>query len=152
MTTIILPAHGLSVKNENHATVRNEFNIMHDIKKKIVLIEDDEGVTRLVQFKLTKGGYDVVVFPNGEKVVEYILNHNVSLVISDVMMPVVDGLTILKQIKSIPQIANIPVILLSTYSHESIILEGLRAGAADYITKPFSTSELLLRIQKTLLQ
>ncbi len=121
-------------------------------KKKIVLIEDDEGVTRLIQFKLVKEGYEIVVFPNGEKVASYLLANKVSLVISDVMMPVVDGLTILKQIKSTPAIANIPVILLSTYSHESVILEGLRAGAADYITKPFSTSELLLRIQKALLK
>ena len=121
-------------------------------KKKIILIEDDEGVTRLIQFKLAKEGYEIVVFPNGEKVADYLLTNKVSLVISDVMMPVVDGLTILKQIKSTPEIADIPVILLSTYSHESIILEGLRAGAADYITKPFSTSELLMRIQKALLK
>ncbi|MCL4550873.1 MAG: response regulator [Bacteroidetes bacterium] len=121
-------------------------------KKKIVLIEDDEGVTRLIQFKLAKEGYEIVVFPNGENVANYLLTNKVSLVISDVMMPVVDGLTILKQIKSTPEIADIPVILLSTYSHESIILEGLRAGAADYITKPFSTSELLMRIQKALLK
>ena len=121
-------------------------------KKKIVLIEDDEGVTRLIQFKLAKEGYEIVVFPNGENVANYLLTNKVSLVISDVMMPVVDGLTILKQIKSTPEIADIPVILLSTYSHESIILEGLRAGAADYITKPFPTSELLMRIQKALLK
>ncbi|MCL4549992.1 MAG: response regulator [Bacteroidetes bacterium] len=121
-------------------------------KKKIILIEDDEGVTRLIQFKLAKEGYEIVVFPNGENVTDYLLTNKVSLVISDVMMPIVDGLTILKQIKSTPEIADIPVILLSTYSHESIILEGLRAGAADYITKPFSTSELLMRIQKALLK
>ncbi|MCL6098005.1 MAG: response regulator [Bacteroidetes bacterium] len=121
-------------------------------KKKIILIEDDEGVTRLIQFKLAKEGYEIVVFPNGENVANYLLTNKVSLVISDVMMPIVDGLTILKQIKSTPEIADIPVILLSTYSHESIILEGLRAGAADYITKPFSTSELLMRIQKALLK
>lgn len=125
---------------------------MANNKKKIVLIEDDEGVTRLIQFKLAKEGYEIVVFPNGENVADYLLTNKVSLVISDVMMPIVDGLTILKQIKSIPEIADIPVILLSTYSHESIILEGLRAGAADYITKPFSTSELLMRIQKALLK
>lgn len=125
---------------------------MANNKKKIVLIEDDEGVTRLIQFKLAKEGYEIVVFPNGENVANYLLTNKVSLVISDVMMPVVDGLTILKQIKSTPEIADIPVILLSTYSHESIILEGLRAGAADYITKPFSTSELLMRIQKALLK
>lgn len=125
---------------------------MADDKKKIILIEDDEGVTRLVQFKLSKEGYDIKIFPNGEKVVDYLKSNKVSLVISDVMMPVVDGMTILKQIKSTPEISHIPVILLSTFTSESVILEGLRAGAADYITKPFSTSELLLRIHKALLK
>ncbi|MFA5804307.1 MAG: response regulator [Melioribacteraceae bacterium] len=120
--------------------------------KNIVIIEDDEGISRLIKFKLVKEGYDVKSFSNGEKVIEYLIRDTPDLIISDVMMPVIDGLTLLKEIKADSRISDIPVIMLSTHSHESAILECLRAGAADYITKPFSTTELLLRIQKTLLK
>ena len=120
--------------------------------KNIVIIEDDESITRLIKFKLVKEGYDVKSFSNGEKVIEYLIRDTPDLIISDVMMPVIDGLTLLKEIKADSRISDIPVIMLSTYTHESAILECLRAGAADYITKPFSTTELLLRIQKTLLK
>lgn len=113
----------------------------------IVLIEDEESVTSLIKHKLLKEGYDVIHFPNGEGVINYLLKNKPSLIISDIMMPVIDGMTLLKEIKSNPRLASIPVILLSSSSHESAILEGLKAGAIDYITKPFSPSELLLRIQ-----
>ena len=121
-------------------------------KKNIVLIEDDEGITRLIKFKLEKEGYEVKSFLNGEKVIEYLVRNKPALIISDVMMPVIDGLTLLKEIKADPRVSNIPVIMLSTHSHESAVLECLRAGAADYVTKPFSTTELILRIEKTLLK
>jgi len=121
-------------------------------KKNIVLIEDDEGITRLIKFKLEKEGYEVKSFLNGEKVIEYLVRNKPALIISDVMMPVIDGLTLLKEIKADSRVSNIPVIMLSTHSHESAVLECLRAGAADYVTKPFSTTELILRIEKTLLK
>ena len=121
-------------------------------KKNIVLIEDDEGITRLIKFKLEKEGYEVKSFLNGEKVIEYLVRSRPALIISDIMMPVIDGLTLLKEIKSDSRTSDIPVIMLSTHSHESAVLECLRAGAADYVTKPFSTTELLLRIEKTLLK
>lgn len=117
---------------------------------KIVLVEDEESVTSLIKHKLLKEGYDVIHFPNGEGVIDYLLNNKPSLIISDIMMPIIDGMTLLKNIKSNPRLANIPVILLSSSSQESAVLEGLKAGAVDYITKPFSPSELLLRIQITL--
>lgn len=115
--------------------------------KKIVLIEDDESITSLIKFKLMKEHYLVTHFANGEGVVDFLLKDKPDLIISDIMMPVIDGLTLLKEIKSNPRVAGIPVILLSASSHEGAILEGLKSGAIDYITKPFSTSELLLRIQ-----
>ena len=121
-------------------------------KKNIVVIEDDEGITRLIKFKLEKEGYEVKSFSNGEKVIEHLVRNPPALIISDVMMPVIDGLTLLKEIKSDSRTSDIPVIMLSTHSHESAVLECLRAGAADYVTKPFSTTELLLRIEKTLLK
>jgi DNA-binding response OmpR family regulator len=115
--------------------------------KTIVLIEDEEGITSLIKHKLTKAGYQIVHFPNGEGVINYLLNNKVALIISDIMMPVMDGMTVLKEMKSDPRLAAVPVILLSAHSQESSIVDGLKAGAIDYITKPFSSSELLLRIQ-----
>ncbi len=118
-----------------------------DNKRVIVLVEDEESITSLIKHKLTREGFSIVHFPNGEGVTDYLMRNKISLIITDIMMPVVDGLTLLKEIKSNPGLASIPVIMLSAHTQESSIIESLKAGAVDYITKPFSTSELLLRIQ-----
>ena len=119
-------------------------------KGTIVYAEDTEHIARLVRFKLDREGFQVYHFPDGEKVVMAVEQLKPDLVILDIMMPIKDGLTILKEIKARPSVANIPVILLSSKSQEQTILSGLNSGAADYIMKPFSPAELILRIKKTL--
>lgn len=140
----------LNPKYSNKIIYIHHCKFIMDREIKIVLVEDEESITSLIKHKLLKEGYDVIHFPNGEGVIDYLLNNKPTLIISDVMMPIIDGMTLLKNIKSDPRLAGIPVILLSSSSQESAILEGLKAGAVDYITKPFSPSELLLRIQITL--
>ncbi len=117
-------------------------------KKKIFYAEDSDSLIKLMTYKLQNEGYDVIVFPNGEEVYEKVVSEKPDLVILDLMMPIKDGLTVLKEIKSNPETATIPVIMLTTNAEEETILNALEIGAEEYITKPFSTAVLLAKIKK----
>lgn len=123
---------------------------MAEIKKKIFYAEDSDSLVKLMTYKLQNEGYDITVFTNGENVYESVVAEKPDLVILDLMMPIKDGLTILKEIKSNPDTHNIPVIMLTTNAEEETILKALESGATEYITKPFSTAVLLAKIKKIL--
>lgn len=118
--------------------------------KKIILAEDVDAIAKIVMHKLNNSGYEVQHFKNGEGVVEAVIEQKPSLLITDIMMPIKDGMTILKEIKSNAEVSDIPVIILTGNSHEDSVVRGFKSGAADYIRKPFSTAELLLRVKKAL--
>ena len=119
-------------------------------RKKILYAEDQESIARLVEYKLAKDGFDLILMKSGENVVETTIQEKPALVLLDLMLPIKDGLTILEELKSNDQVKNIPVIILSVQGEENKILQALNSGAADYIQKPFSTSELTTRIRKAL--
>lgn len=117
-------------------------------KKKIFYAEDSDSLIKLMTYKLQNEGYDILVFSNGENVYESAVREKPDLIILDLMMPIKDGLTVLKEIKGNPETADIPVVMLTTNAEEDIILKALEAGATEYITKPFSTAVLLAKIKK----
>ena len=119
-------------------------------RKKILYAEDQESIARLVEYKLAKDGFDLILLKSGEKVVETIIEEKPALILLDLMLPIKDGLTILEELKTNDEVKNIPVIILSVQGEENKILQALNSGAADYIQKPFSTSELTTRIRKAL--
>jgi len=119
-------------------------------KPKIVYAEDDEGIARLVEFKLLNKGFDVILLKSGDNVVETIIDRKPTLILLDLMLPIKDGLTILKELKMNDEVKNIPVIMLSVQGEERIVVQALNLGAADYMQKPFSTTELASRIDKAL--
>lgn len=121
---------------------------MSDRKKKIFYAEDSDSLIKLMTYKLQNEGYDISVFSSGENVYESAVKEKPDLIILDLMMPIKDGLTVLKEIKSNPETADIPVVILTTNAEEDIILKALEAGATEYITKPFSTAVLLAKIKK----
>lgn len=123
---------------------------MSENKKKIFYAEDSDSLVKLMTYKLQNEGYDITVFTNGENVYETVVAEKPDLVILDLMMPIKDGLTILKEIKSNPETSSIPVIMLTTNAEEDNILKALESGANEYITKPFSTAVLLAKIKKIL--
>lgn len=123
---------------------------MSDKKKKIIYAEDSDSLVKLMTYKLQNEGFDLTVFTNGENVYETVIAEKPDLVILDLMMPIKDGLTILKEIKSNPETSSIPVIMLTTNAEEDTILKALESGANEYITKPFSTAVLLAKIKKIL--
>ena len=116
-----------------------------------ILVVEDNTDARLFLQRSLEDEYNVLIAANGKEALEVLAkNDDVSLVISDVMMPVMDGLQLFRQIKHNINYSHIPVVLLTAKSSEENIVEGLEEGAADYITKPFSLAVLRLRIRKIL--
>jgi len=118
--------------------------------KKIVLAEDEPQIARLVEFKLKKEGYQVVCKENGKEALEAIKADRPDLILLDVMMPVMDGYEVLRQIKEDENLRNIPVIMLTARAQERDVVKGIDSGVEDYITKPFHPAELLARVKRIL--
>jgi DNA-binding response OmpR family regulator len=119
-------------------------------KKKVLFAEDNENISKIIIYILKKDGYDIIHYPTGEGVVEGVKTNKPDLILLDLMMPIKDGLMILREIKADLDIKNIPVIFLSANSSNDKIKEGMAMGAADYILKPFAFDDLSLRIKKQL--
>ncbi len=114
-------------------------------KLKLFLCEDDENLGMLLREYLQAKGYDTDLFTDGEVGYKGFVKEKYDLCILDVMMPKKDGITLVKEIRVIN--SDIPIIFLTAKNMKEDILEGFKAGADDYITKPFSMEELVLRIE-----
>ncbi|MEO1923217.1 MAG: response regulator [Nautiliaceae bacterium] len=118
------------------------------MNKKILIVDDDSINRKLLKAILTKGGYQVIEANNGAEALEK-LTPNVSLILLDLMMPVMDGLTFLRSYKSQkPQYANIPVLILTT--DDSKKEEALRLGAKEVIIKPINPVEVIEKVSSYL--
>ena len=122
----------------------------HSGKPTILVVEDNVDARQFLQRSLDDE-YNVLVAANGKEALQQ-LNHNdhVELVLTDVMMPVMDGIELFRRIRNDINLSHIPVIMLTAKSAEENIISGLKEGAADYITKPFNLEVLRLRIKKNL--
>ena len=116
----------------------------------IYLVEDDHSIQKLVIYTLKSQGFEAEGFTLPSQFEKAMAKQLPSLIILDIMLPEVDGLTILKKIRSNPETAEIPVILLTAKSSEYDKIFGLDSGADDYVAKPFSMMELLARIKALL--
>lgn len=116
-----------------------------DNKHKILLVEDDVNLGTILKDFLTIKKFDVTLVQNGEEAAQILKNSKFDLCIFDVMLPKKDGFTLTKEIRK--ENDTIPIILLTAKSMQEDKIEGLKLGADDYITKPFSSEELLLRIK-----
>ena len=114
----------------------------------VLLVEDDPNLGQLVQEYLTMKGYQTDRATDGNKGLELFMAGNYDLCIFDVMMPKKDGFTLAKEVRMGNR--DVPIIFLTAKSMEEDTIQGFKAGADDYITKPFSMEELLLRIQAIL--
>ena len=117
---------------------------------KVLVIEDDAHIWKMIEYKLKKEKHDLTWACDGMKAMEALKNAKPDLIISDIMIPYMDGLQILKKIKSMDDLKDIPVIMLTSKAQEDDILKGLELGAYDYMAKPFSPAELILRVNKAL--
>ena len=117
---------------------------------RILAVDDDPFIRKMLQKVLTEAQYDVVLATDGEEALEKVYRERPDLIISDVVMPNMDGLSLVKKLKSQLQTSIIPVILLTSKDEVESEVEGLEAGADDYIPKPIVANLLLARINRVL--
>jgi len=117
-------------------------------KKRILLVEDDATISGLVAYNLKRAGYEVLQEQNGRAGLQTALTSNVDLVLMDLMLPGLDGITASKEIAR--RRPDLPIIMVTARSEREVVLEGFESGADDYITKPFDLDVLLARIQARL--
>jgi len=118
-----------------------------------VLIADDDAVSMyLLRHCLTSAGFRVCCALDGREALAMMKDESPALVILDVMMPVMDGLEVLRHAKASPDLAPIPVIVVTSREQDSDILEAVKLGAADYLVKPFMPTELLTRVARIIEQ
>ena len=113
----------------------------------ILVVDDEPQITRVLRTSLNAQGYDIRVANDGETALEIVKDFAPDLVITDLAMPNMDGVELCRQLRKISQV---PILVLSVRGDERSKIEALDSGADDYITKPFSTGELLARIRAAL--
>ena len=116
--------------------------------KKVLIVDDSSSVRTVARMALREKGYDVVEASNGQEALTKLDTERCHLVISDVNMPVMDGITLLKEIKKHPNYKFTPVIMLTTEAGEDKKQEGRAAGAKAWITKPFQPQILVDAVSK----
>ena len=123
---------------------------MENLKKQILIIEDEPDIQELLSFNLDNNGYKVYTASNGEKGLEIARKEHPDLILLDLMLPGIHGLDVCRIIKSDQETSDISIIMLTALGQEEDIIKGLETGAEDYVTKPFSLQVLEARIKTVL--
>lgn len=117
---------------------------------RIVVADDDTDIRDLVAFKLEQDGHEVSAFADGEAALRDALEHTPALAVLDVMMPRMTGIEVCRALRDDPRTATVPVLLLTARAQEADVERGFATGATDYMVKPFSPRELLVRVRSLL--
>ena len=118
--------------------------------KKILAVDDERHIVRLVQVNLEKHGYEVVTAYDGKEALAKIESENPDLVVLDVMMPFMDGIEVLQTLRKNPATRDLPVIMLTAKAQDADVFRGWSSGADCYLTKPFNPMELLSFVKRIL--
>ena len=118
------------------------------MKKKVLTVDDSRTMRDMVTFTLKGAGYDVLEAGDGQQALTVIAANKVDLVITDLNMPVMDGLTLIKRLRAAPAHRTLPILMLTTESDEKKKAEGRTAGATGWIVKPFNPEKLISVVQK----
>ncbi|MEO7531553.1 MAG: response regulator transcription factor [Sediminibacterium sp.] len=116
---------------------------------RILVAEDEPMLLKTIELKLKKEGYEVIATSDGRQALIEIEGSNPDLVITDIMMPYASGLEIISLVRQ-KITRKIPIIMLTAMEQEKVVMEAFELGADDYITKPFSLNELLIRVKRLL--
>ena len=123
-------------------------NNYDDLKKKILIVDDEKSISDLLVYNFEKEGYKTITASDGEEGVLLALTQEPDIILLDIMLPKIDGLTACKKIRQ--TLPKIPIIMLSAKGEEIDKILGLEIGADDYKTKPFSVRELIARVKANL--
>lgn len=119
-------------------------------KEKILVVEDDEDIMELIDYNLSREGYQVFKVASGEEALVAEEREKPDLVILDLMLPGLDGLEVCRRLRHKPGVRNVPIIMVTAKGEETDIVAGLEVGADDYVVKPFSPKILIARIRNVL--
>ena len=122
------------------------------MRAKILVVDDEPEAVELIEFNLKQAGFDVIAATDGAQALRKARSSVPSLIVLDLMLPEIDGLEVCKMLRRDPATARIPIIMLTAKAAELDRIIGLEMGAEDYIAKPFSPRELVLRIKKVMLR
>lgn len=118
---------------------------------RILVAEDEPMLLKTIELKLKKEGYDVIATSDGRQAMAEIEGSNPDMVITDIMMPYASGLEIISLVRQ--KISRkIPIIMLTAMEQEKVVMEAFELGADDYITKPFSLNELVMRVKRLMMR
>lgn len=119
-------------------------------KKKILIVEDEKELVKLIAFHMNIAGYETLSAKDGVEALEVCKLNKPDLIILDIMLPRIDGWEVCRRLKQDSQTSNIPIIILSALSDINDKLRGFDLGSDDYVTKPFSPRELVVRVRRVL--
>ena len=119
--------------------------------KNILVVDDSSSVRQVVGIALKSAGYDVIEACDGKDALGKLNGQKVHLIISDVNMPNMDGITFVKEVKKLPSYKFTPIIMMTTESQESKKMEGQAAGAKAWVVKPFQPAQMLAAVSKLIL-
>ncbi|HBB78669.1 two-component system response regulator [Stutzerimonas xanthomarina] len=119
--------------------------------KTVLIVDDSASIRQVVGIALKGAGYDVIEATDGQNALGKLTGQRVHLIISDVNMPVMDGITFLKQVKARPEYKFTPVIMLTTESAEAKKAQGQAAGAKAWVVKPFQPQQMLAAVAKLIM-
>lgn len=120
------------------------------MSKVILAVDDSASMRKMVHFTLSGAGYDVVQAVDGVEALEYARDHEVDVVLTDVNMPRMDGIELVKELRALPSYRFTPMLVLTTESSQEKKLQGKQAGATGWIVKPFNPEQLLATIARVL--
>ena len=117
---------------------------------RILIVEDERDIADLIGFNLLRAGYEIIKAHDGIEGTELAMREQPDLILLDLMLPGRDGYSVFRELRRDPRTVNTPVIMLTARAQTEDRIQGLEAGADDYLTKPFSPKELMLRVQAIL--
>ena len=117
---------------------------------KILVVDDEPTIVRLMEFILARQGHEMIVAVNGEEALEKIKSQHPDLVLLDIMMPRIDGYEVAQRLRADPATAKLPIIMLSAKAQDEDIRKGVEVGVDEYITKPFTPDHLVQVVAKHL--
>lgn len=117
------------------------------MKTSVLLVDDDRNLSGLVAKAVREAGHKVACVENASDALEFLSHEKADIILLDIQLPGISGIKLLEMLKENPKTAGLPVIMLTVLGDESHKVNGLKGGADDYLTKPFSTKELLARME-----
>lgn len=117
---------------------------------KLLVIDDDPFILTLVKKTFSSLGFEVLTANDGFEGIDAIKKHKPALILLDIMMPILDGLEVLKRVKESPEVSRIPIIMFTAVAENKMVVESSKLGADDYIIKPFQSSVLITKVRDLL--